>query len=345
MVSLVLLIFKDSVPICQDHLRMPQCQWNIMMNMGKLTTRITNRHHNQTKHNQAVCLFCCIHFMFMLFGCRHPSSYLQCSLLFTADTPSRPTHPWWKLADIARILPMEKNNVLQYQYIMTSRVQLVTQKYQYKLYQYWKKIYFESKIVFILHHRSFAAINYYTDNSYSHSFWRKSHQKANRGQRQAPRTDRVQRAARSSDAHSPSARPSSHRPQHTAAAPTTGPHPSNRQPQRPDSQRRRVAPSVSQDTRTYRTPYPPHLMDIPTQPPHTPTRSHAPRGQPTSNLPYVSNPRVKNPSDVPAVPPNTQCQLCLGWGHSAVICRSRDSKCYACSKHGHLARACPLLSP
>ena len=183
------------------------------------------------------------------------------------------------------------------------------------------------------------------EDSYNHSFWRKSQQKANRGQRQAPRTDRVQRAARSSDAHSPSARPSSHRPQHTAAAPTTGPHPSNRQPQRPDSQRRRVAPSVSQDTRTYRTPYPPHLMDIPTQPPHTPTRSHAPRGQPTSNLPYVSNPRVKNPSDVPAVPPNTQCQLCLGWGHSAVICRSRDSKCYSCSKHGHLARACPLLSP
>ena len=165
MVSLVLLIFIDSVPICQDHLRMPQCQWNIMMNMGKLTTRITNRHHNQTKHNQAVCLFCCIHFMFMLSGCRHPSSYLQCSLLFTADTPSRPTHPWWKLADIARILPMEKNNVLQYQYIMTSRVQLVTQKYQYKLYQYWKNFYFESKIVFILHHRSFAAINYYTDNN------------------------------------------------------------------------------------------------------------------------------------------------------------------------------------
>ena len=57
------------------------------------------------------------------------------------------------------------------------------------------------------------------EDSYNHSFWRKSHQKANRGQRQAPRTDRVPSAARSSDAHSPSARPSSHRPQHTAAAP------------------------------------------------------------------------------------------------------------------------------
>ena len=105
-----------------------------------------------------------------------------------------------------------------------------------------------------------------------HQHQRKFHQKANWGQRQVPppppppppRADRVLHAARPSDAHIPSARRSSQRPQHTAAAPTTGPHSSNCQPQRPDSQRRWVAPSVSQDTRIFCTPYPPHLMDIPT---------------------------------------------------------------------------------
>ena len=66
------------------------------------------------------------------------------------------------------------------------------------------------------------------------------------------------------------------------------------------------------------------LMDIPTRPP-TPTR-HMP-----SSIPIA--PRA-NLDDI-------SCQLCLGTGHTAVTCKSRDSQCFKCSKYGHLARVCP----
>ena len=42
----------------------------------------------------------------------------------------------------------------------------------------------------------------------------------------------------------------------------------------------------------------------------------------------------------PQRPDNNHCQLCLGNGHTAVTCRSKDSQCYKCSKYGQLARAC-----
>ena len=42
----------------------------------------------------------------------------------------------------------------------------------------------------------------------------------------------------------------------------------------------------------------------------------------------------------PQRPDSSHCQLCLGNGHTAVTCRSKDSQCYKCSKYGHLARAC-----
>ena len=78
----------------------------------------------------------------------------------------------------------------------------------------------------------------------------------------------------------------------------------------------------------------------PRQPMHKPP--NAPRN------PGHHHPRPNGPVPLMAIqtrPPTPQrpenrCQLCLGHGHTAVTCRSKDSLCYKCSQYGHLARAC-----
>ena len=39
---------------------------------------------------------------------------------------------------------------------------------------------------------------------------------------------------------------------------------------------------------------------------------------------------------------NAHCQLCLGSGHSAIVCKSKDSVCFKCNQWGHFPRACIL---
>ena len=38
-----------------------------------------------------------------------------------------------------------------------------------------------------------------------------------------------------------------------------------------------------------------------------------------------------------------QCQLCLGFDHTAVTCRSKEETCYNCHQVGHLSRACSAV--
>ena len=65
---------------------------------------------------------------------------------------------------------------------------------------------------------------------------------------------------------------------------------------------------------------------------------YAPRPQPVQPIPLM---------DIDTYPPRpnsssgTQCQLCLGWAHTAVTCRSKDATCYKCHSIGHFSRACP----
>ena len=175
-------------------------------------------------------------------------------------------------------------------------------------------------------------------DNYSHPFWQKAKQKAQRGQ---PRGQR------------PAVRPPfAHKAQQAAGppviqnGPVPNPVPVSCPPRRHTEHFQRPSPRQmtpreprqSQVTLSH-VPYPPRLMDIPIQP------SLPPQQQPRAyDIPQNPISRSQKPAHAPTHSQDTQCQLCLGWGHSAVTCKSRESKCFACSNYGHFARACPLAT-
>ena len=152
-----------------------------------------------------------------------------------------------------------------------------------------------------------------TGDSYSHPFWRRSHQKAKRGQRQAPHPDMVHHAA--------SARPPSHRPHphRTSTAPATVPHPINRQPQRPDTHRKEPARPIPVDTRA------PHIFPTIcpiswTSPPSRPTPH--PVSTPEGRI-QVSPPTLPFPERTRPTPPQSLRTLsvnCVLAGDTQLLC-------------------------
>ena len=81
-------------------------------------------------------------------------------------------------------------------------------------------------------------------------------------------------------------------------------------------------------------------------------RPEMPRTQTPSAFPTIPIPRPQPVQPIPLMDINTypprpnsssgaQCQLCLGWAHTAVTCRSKDATCYKCHSIGHFSRACP----
>ena len=98
----------------------------------------------------------------------------------------------------------------------------------------------------------------------------------------------------------------------------------NRHPDMTSSQQTTRQACIHGPTRSQARTIPTPLMDIPTRP-LTPTR-HMPSS-------FLIALRAKSDS--------ISCQLCLGTGHTAVKCKSKDSQCFKCSQYGHLARVCP----
>ena len=86
----------------------------------------------------------------------------------------------------------------------------------------------------------------------------------------------------------------------------------------------------------------PHVHQTVHQTP-APLTNQKPLQRPTPLMEiYISKPHNFTPKAVYALHPThsldavkTQCQLCLGWGHSMVTCKSKDTTSYSCGKVGH----------
>ena len=178
-----------------------------------------------------------------------------------------------------------------------------------------------------------------TDDGFNHPFSRKAHQKAKRQHQSTRRPHMAQHATESPVIGDTNARASQWSHKRNAfinAGPHIHPPPRHFEQLRPQARRQMAMPGLGgQQTPLSRTPPPPHLMDIAS---HPPIPSHT--REPVQTRTYRDTPQVPVFHSVkPAhTPSSTQCQLCLVHGHSAVTCKSRDSKCYACSNYGHFAR-------
>ena len=140
-------------------------------------------------------------------------------------------------------------------------------------------------------------------DDFSNPFWNRAHHKANKRFGQP--------------AHSPNT-PSLSRPN---------------MPRQPRQTRNFPRFPIGKQTRNIQNPSAPNFPNHP--------RPNAPHPQPFKPVPLM---------DINTYPPrhhrenprsDTQCQLCLGWAHTAVTCRSKDATCYKCHTIGHFSRACP----
>lgn len=165
-----------------------------------------------------------------------------------------------------------------------------------------------------------------TESPYEHAFWQRARQKAQRpNQRPDPRS-------RPPRARSP------HRAPESNNAPSRYPHDTNAPRPQNNARTRNVTtgPHRAVQTRPIQTPpsqRPTPLMNIPSRP----AASRVPRTDSNVEFPAL-RPETRDNNDK-----DTQCQLCLTRGHSAVTCRSKDATCYHCGLVGHFSRVCPVV--